>query len=102
MTEGLPRAVNTEHEFLAAVCDRLDRLHALIDERLPGQATRPEPPAEGAGPQPVELREPAEPADAAPETGQFQEPDTASTAPAATDQKTTRTARGGRRTKAST
>lgn len=101
MTAGLPRAVNTEHEFLAAVCDRLDRLHALIDERLPGQATRPEPPAEGAGPQPVELREPVTPAEPAPGADQIQEPE-AVPAPAATDTKPTRTARGGRRTKAST
>lgn len=53
----LPSAVNTEQTLLVAVCDRLDRLHALIDERLPGQAIQPNPtPADG--PQPVKLREP--------------------------------------------
>lgn len=101
----LPRAVSLDQEFYADHSEQLARIADAITEQndllrqLAARAdspARPEPPAEGDGPKPVQLREP-EPA-AKPTSI---EPDTLGRAdePAIEDKSTkaTRTARTGRR-----
>jgi len=67
---ALPVPRNPEQQFLAGICDRLDRQNALLADlrdRLPAPAEQPVTEPEDTGePETVELIEPAQPAKKAP------------------------------------